>query len=271
LAIINYKLGIYLIDLMRYLFIVSALLLFTSCHAQSDKGLIESWQSYQVPNNPDTLNKLGFSPADWTVFLENDKVRVANSTQFKNLAQLPFSIKGSKKEQINLIGRQSFIKVADGYLVGFYRGEWGGYLYWFSNDGKQYYKISDHEIVQFIMRENRIYAIEGLAHLDNSEGSILNIVKNNDRWIAQTYLKLNAAPEAIGLDRRNNLIIVTSKSLLSLDIDAKIKTLIETGIWYYGLYPNSLVILNDNVFIGMRKGVFKYDLQSGNQEWLLKD
>lgn len=256
---------------MRQLIIIFAFLSFISCQAQSNKNLIENWKSYQVTTNRDTLNKLGFSLDDYTVFLENGKVHVANSRQFKNHLQLPFDIKAKKKEYVNLRGSQSFIKVADGYLVGFYRGEWGGNLYWFSNDGKQHYKISDHEIVQFIKRDNKIYAIEGLDHLNNSYGSVLNIYKLNGKWNTTTYLPLNTAPEAIGLDSKNNLIVVTSKSLLLVDPDAKIKTLVEPGIWYYGLYPASLVIFNDNVFIGMRKGVFKYSLQTGNQVWLLRD
>jgi hypothetical protein len=256
---------------MRFLFIISSILLFTSCNAQLDKGLIENWESYQVPTNQDTLNKLGFSLVDWTVFLDGGKVHVVNDKQFVSRLQLPFEIKLDKKEPLNLRGRKSFIKVDDGYLVGFYRGEWGGNLYWFSNDGKQHYKISDDEIVQFIKRGDIIYAIEGLDHLSLSEGSILNIEKTNGKWTTQTYLQLPTAPGGVGLDSQNNLIVVTSKSLIAVDTNAKAKILIEEGIWYYGLYPASLVILDDKAFIGMRKGVFKYDLRSEKQEWLLEN
>jgi hypothetical protein len=111
---------------MRHLLLSLTLLLFISCNAQSDKNLIENWTSYQVPNNIDTLNNLGFSLIDWTVFLEDGKVNVINSKNFKSQNQLPFEIIVDKREQLSLRGGRSFIKVDDGYLVGFYRGEWGG-------------------------------------------------------------------------------------------------------------------------------------------------
>jgi hypothetical protein len=58
--------------------------------------------------------------------------------------------------------------------------------------------------------------------------------------------------------------------LLSVDINKNTDTLIATGMWDY-LSPGSLVIKNDIVFIGMRKGVFKYNLVTKKEEWLLPD
>ena len=121
------------------------------------------------------------------------------------------------------------------------------------------------------MRDNKIYAIEGLAHLSMSEGSIVEIKKDNGKWTSKEYLKLPSAPEAIELDSKNNFIIVTSSSLLSIDNYNHIDTLIATGMWDSYLYPNSLVNQNDILFIGMRKGVFKYNLLTKKDEWLLPD
>ena len=42
-------------------------------------------------------------------------------------------------------------RVDDGWLVGFNKGEFGAALYWFSADGKQNYKISDHQVWEFFL------------------------------------------------------------------------------------------------------------------------
>ncbi len=166
-----------------------------------------------------------------------------------------------------MIGKVSILKVDDGYLLGFFRGEWGGYMYWFSKDGKHHYLISEVDVVQFIGFNNHVYAIEGLAHLGLSEGSILSLQKKNGKWISSEYLKLPAAPEAIAV-YGNNFIIITSKSLLEVDDNLKTTTLVEKGILYY-LDPNSLIIHDNIVYAGMQAGVYKYNLLSKQQEWLM--
>jgi hypothetical protein len=167
-----------------------------------------------------------------------------------------------------MYGKISMLKVDDGYLVGFYRGEWGGSLFWFSKDGKKYYQISDDELVQFIKRNGKNYAIQGLAHLGMSEGGVIKIEKINGKWKSKEYLKLPTAPDAIALDN-DDFIIVTSKSLLKVDNNIKISVLIDRAVWYNGLYPNSIVVKKNIVYAGMRAGVFKYNLTTNKQNWLL--
>ena len=42
--------------------------------------------------------------------------------------------------------------------------------------------------------------------------------------------------------------------------------------WLWGfLYPTSMVIQNDVVYVGMRGGVFKFDLTTRKEEWLLPE
>ena len=119
------------------------------------------------------------------------------------------------------------------------------------------------------MWNNKIYGIEGLAHMFSSRGSILEIDKLVGKWVTNDYLKLPTAPNACRLDSKNNLIVVTSSSLLSIDSNKIIKIIIKKGIWDPYLYPRSMVIQNDIVFIGMRKGVFKFNLLTNQEQWLL--
>ncbi|WCT11735.1 hypothetical protein [Mucilaginibacter jinjuensis] len=223
-----------------------------------------------MPTNKDSIYKLGFASVKWNVFLQNNEVHVINHDLITDSGLIPFKIKLPKDEIKNAHGERSVLKVDDGYLVGFFAGEWGGCLYWFSNDGKQQYKISDDEIVQFVKRNNKNYAIQGVAHMGMSEGSIIDIERINGKWQASQYLKLPTAAAAIAVDAQDNFVIVTSKSLLKIDTAKSIIPLVEKGIWN-ALYPTSIVIKNNLAYVGMSKGIFKYDLNTGKQEWLLKD
>lgn len=255
--------------MINRIFIVLFICLSTSCYSQVDKSLINNWKSYPIPTNRDTLMKYNNSQLEWTVSLKDSKVQVIKSRPYYDQSILPFKIKRNKSDEGKMAGKISLLEVEDGYLIGFYRGEWGGYLYWFSRDGKHHYLISNDEIVQFIKRNGINYAIQGLAHLSMSEGSIIEIEKQSDKWIAKEYLQLPTAPEAIGLDANNNFIVITSKSLLKINNDKTVVVLIEKGVWYDGLYTNSLIIKDEIVYAGMRAGVYKYNLSTGKEEWLL--
>jgi hypothetical protein len=242
-----------------------------SCNSDGNRDLIKNndliknWNSYPMPSNADTLRKYDYSPKEWTVFIKNDQVHVTTALATNDQLKLPINIEQEADSKTKI----SFLSVDDGYLIGFYRGEWGGHLKWFSKDGKHNYLISDDEIVQFIKRDGKNYAIQGLAHMTISEGSIINIEKNNGKWGAKEYLKLPTAPDAIAIDRNNNFIIITSKSLLKVGTDSKIVTLKEKGIWYNQLYTNSMVIKDDVIYAGMRAGVYKYNLLNNKEAWLL--
>ncbi len=256
--------------LMRHLLLIFLTIVCTSCFAQQVTLPVANWKTFLIPTNEDTLYKYNSAPNDWTVFLKDNNVYATNNRQ-KVSDTLPFKISVTQKDYYQIGGRKSVLKVDDGYLVGFYRGEWGGNLYWFSNDGKSRYEISGHEIVQFIKRNDKIYAIEGLAHMNVSRGSIIEIKKANNKWIASDYIKLPSAPDGIDLDNKNNFIVITSESLLSVDTTSKLNTLIAKGFWDSYLYPTSIVLKNDTAYVGMRKGVFKFDLTTHTQEWLLNN
>ena len=256
---------------MKYFSIILTLFFSTTCYSQLDIYSIIKWKSYSVPLNEDSIHNYGFDLlGEWTVFIKENEIF---ATKNKNIISdtLPFNITRKETEKYKIGGRRSTIQVDDGYIVGFYRGEWGGNLYWFSKDGNQKYEISKHEIVQFIKRENKIYAIEGLAHLSMSNGSIIEIKKVNNKWTAVEYIKLPSAPKGVDLDAKNNFVIITSKSLLKVDTNSKINTLIEEGFWDAGFYPTSLVIKDNIAYIGMRKGILKYDLKTKKQEWLMNE
>ena len=180
--------------------IVTFLMISILSFGQERETFLKNWYTYPIPEK--ILGYTG-SKNNWIVYLDKNEIRVIDDFSYKykqNLSnkKLPFKI-----EQPGLI---DVIQVNDGYLVGFNRGEWGGSLYWYSKNGKKSIKIGGSVFstspIQFIKRDNQIYAITGLSHL----------------------------------------------SILS---------------------PSSMVIQNDVVYVGMRGGVYKFDLTTKKEEWLL--
>ena len=135
-----------------------------------------------------------------------------------------------------------------------------------------------------------------------SDGNIIEIKQEQKKWIVEEFIRLPDAPDAIQLDSKENMLVFTSSGLYSIDKEANLDTLaikmrrpiipiIEIELpnstdtlriiqkplevhpkWLWGfLYPTSMVIQNDVVYVGMRGGVYKFDLTTKKEEWLLPE
>lgn len=123
--------------------------------------------------------------------------------------------------------------------------------------------------MSFAELDNKVYAIQGIAHLNLSRGSIIEIKKENGKWVTEHYLTLPHAPEGIDVHGAK-FIIITSNALIKVDKEKNIEYLIKDGFWGY-LYPTSLVVKGNEVCVGMRKGLFNYNLMTGHQNWLMRE
>ena len=164
---------------MKILKVLLFLMFSAPITGQNEVDFLKNWKSHPVPTDRDTISKYNRSKNDWVVYLDNNEIMVDDiRNKWDELrVKPPFEIRQSNSKMINisapLAGLIDVVKVQDGYLIGFNRGEWGGELYWFSKNGKRRYEISGHQIVKFIERDNKIYAIAGLAHLTMSKGSVI--------------------------------------------------------------------------------------------------
>jgi len=154
--------------------------------------------------------------------------------------------------------------------VAFNRGEWGGALYWFSTDGKTNYKISDHQVVDFFLVGSRLQAIEGLAHMVLSRGSVIAIDRVAGRWQATTAQALPAAPYAVVTTEEGAAYIVLSNAVVALR-SGRLETIIEETSWD-GLYPNSAVLgVDGSLYVGMRQFVGRVGLADGSLTFLVPE
>ena len=229
---------------------------------------VTAWQPVAVPTEAHRdaraalFRAANYSTYEWRVSADHGRIEAALDKPRDH----------SSPERPTFVARagtfrdaSSFARVDDGWLAGFNNGEWGGALYWFSNDGTRSYKISDHQVVQFFGLADGLFAIEGLAHLSMSSGSIVRISRPSPGmpWRAETFTKLPFAPYAVSLGKDNVLLVTLSDALVSIDLHGKITTLSANPPWR-GLYPNSSAVSPDGrkLYIGMRQFVEEFDLQT---------
>jgi hypothetical protein len=139
----------------------------------------DGWVPFSI--NAEALRCGNYSKREWEVKLEDSRVKVNTVSQLSQ-ALLPFDILVSEAG-IGLQGDRHVEKVADGWLVGFDAGEWGGSLWWFSEDGKAHKKLADENVVGFA-KTSELLALTGLAHLGIDQEKVLRIRQSGGDWEA---------------------------------------------------------------------------------------
>jgi hypothetical protein len=224
---------------------------------QSDRAALEAW--FLAAN---------YSDLHWRVFREQGAVLAEPGESMPVRGPRP----DFQPEAGGFSGGRAFARVEDGWLVGFNNGEFGAALYWFSGDGRRSQKISDHQVVEFFSLPDGIHAIEGLAHLGMSEGSVIRVEHSGpgSPWHAETVTKLPFAPDAVSVRRDGAILITLSESLVSLEKDLELTTLHAQPLWS-GLYASSSVLTDDEsrLYIGMRQYVVEYELETGKVRYLV--
>lgn len=236
---------------------------------------IEKWQEVAVPSETQKAERrvwfysANYSMVEWRVFSDDGRALAEriHGGQAKRPDKLRFLPKAGRFQ-----GGSAFASVDDGWLVGFNQGEFGAALYWFSQDGKRSYKISGHQVVDFVSRPDGIYAIEGLAHMGMSVGSVIRVSRATPgaHWKAETVVKLPFAPYALSVRGDGTMLITLSDSVVSVGPDHTVHTLLAKAPWG-GLYPNSSLISADEtrLYIGMRQFVGEFDLKNNKLRLLV--
>lgn len=207
-----------------------------------------SWKGYKVYNS------------------ENEIIYEFTNERWDKKTEFDFSIQQDEENRTYYICPTNSIKVSNGWLIGFDRGEWSGGLYWYNNDGTKKYLIKDKNVKDIITLNNKIFITQGLAHLRGDFGSISEIVFKNRKWIVQKTNKLNGCPYKTIING-DELISITTKDIISINSDMKLQTLYKNNFWKI-LYPNSIALDNDIFYFGMRSGILRLNKINGNTNWL---
>ncbi|MDN3652951.1 HEAT repeat domain-containing protein [Thalassotalea ponticola] len=102
------------------------------------------------------------------------------------------------------------LKVANGWLVGSDRGEWGGELVHIADDGEQT-NLLDENIEDIYKLGERYIATTGLAHLTMNDGLIYELhVDGRGNWKSKPWLRLPGSAYSSWFVETGELLINTS-------------------------------------------------------------
>lgn len=230
---------------------------------------VSIWIEIERPKAPRSLDgavfyyAANYSVLEWNV--KEDKGKIKASLSKDAVLEKPTFTPRTKRFKSGY----RFKKVDDGWLVAFNQGEFGAELWWFSENGQASYKISNDQVNQFITSDAHIYAIQGLAHLGSSEGSLIKMEKRDRRWISIMHVDFGESPEAIIRMENNSFVIVLTNSLIRVDEGFNVTKIVENSNWGT-LYPNSIASNNlQFIYVGMRQYVVEVNLQTGKVRYLI--
>jgi len=99
------------------------------------------------------------------------------------------------------------VRVSNGYLVGSYRGEWGGKLVFIDSKGKQTILLNDN-VTDIHKLGTHIVAVTGLAHWGSNKGILYKVFNIGDGgWQASKWKALPGAPVRSKLSENGNLLV----------------------------------------------------------------
>ncbi|MGC4043577.1 MAG: hypothetical protein QM758_07200 [Armatimonas sp.] len=219
--------------------------------------------------------------SEWEVYLEGRTpcaglaVNRAGLTSSTRSVTIPFGLDMKlASSKVTMMPGQIFpldkaCKVADGYLIGFNNGEFGGGLYWFSADGKKHYEIPANaefaENTQFLLqRGSELLSLRGLSHLGIHCGLLSRLAQDSRSIWKETPL-VDLKDSAGGYCfAGQDLWIATQSQLLKVSAQNKLTVVVEKAFWR-GLYPNSMIFSAPNtLYIGIRSGAARVRLKRGS-------
>jgi hypothetical protein len=228
-----------------------ALLLFAMPHegqvVGSNPAFPVGWVAAPAPSQNSALQCANYSRHQWSVERSNG-INVYDSEVDKRPgAVLPSGFVRTKE----MHGRAIVQKVADGWLVGFNAGEFGGGLWWSDESGRRTRKLTGENVRAFVPRGNAVLVFTGLAHFSIDKGKIYSFTAK-DSGALVLIADIGHEPSAAVMGDAGGVLIATNIGVLRLTTDNRREQLYRNraiGL----LYPNSIVEdATGSIVVGMR-------------------
>ena len=245
---------------------------FSLCYGQDYS--LKDFEECEIPkiNSEEWFVFNHLTDKEFVFSLDSGKIQISKS---KYVPYTQYDIKSGKLIGVNMgeFGGGLYYKPTDSTKAFFVNGENGKDIYpdWLrdlmvpeSNPISKIVKncnLLQSGNVQFIFTFNdSIYFLGGLAHMGINFGSLFALKCNADSFFISTVLDLDEAPSAMSI-HRDFIYLATSKGFYMIDKTLNKKTIFDNLFWY-GLYPTSVVVLDEqNVFVTIRGGYVKINPQ----------
>ncbi len=249
--------------------------------ALPDFSVPDGWVVYAKPkplSREIYCANLAIKGNEWKVGSQNGQLLISNYSAYNELeqsAKLPANLKKILLNNMsNGVGMHGYLHIeqfANGWLIGSDDGEWGGKLYWLSNEGEQAIELLKDNIRGIISSGDTAFILAGLAHLTIDEGMIYKVSARRDGKLqSEVILDLKAQPQSFVV-ANNSVFILLNDKLLRLEPNGQTSVLAESD--YQLLYPNSMAITSSGViYVGMRLFLVRFvpDGDGFREEWLVR-
>jgi hypothetical protein len=205
-----------------------------------------------------SLRAQTFSVSD---FVETKPPKVDSKEWYKLNYGMDFRVLDDKNSlQIEKAPQESTSSLAafNGTLVGVDHGEWGGELTYVAN-GKKGITVKQGNVKFLFEYKGQVYFIESLAHGLYNGGALFRLLLKGTSIEYEKVMDFDDAPQAM-LIYGGDLLIASFGSFCRIHNFDK-ETIFKDTFWE-SLYPNSLITLNNNIYMGIRGGYVRIDLKS---------
>jgi hypothetical protein len=241
------------------------------------QNLPSGWTPYPTPKSgSETLRCANYSiRRQWRVSVSNGTLEIAVIPFERGGAQsqvwkqeLPLGIQRVE----GMVGLQSTLKLQNGWLLGFDGGEFGGGL-WFASDDGTTQMLNRENVHGFVATPRGVLVLAGLAHmgLDSGKVFVVPYAVKSPRDV-KLLLELDGAPEAFTKVSDDTILVVTTRGVSRIRSSGGSELLLrrELGL----LSPNSVAATPEGViYIGARLFVVRLSPHAAEylEQWMLPD
>lgn len=206
----------------------------------------------------------GAPPSGWVAV---DPPRTEAGQYCANRSQQQWSVDGDADGAPQLVLRRRehrYLAVrevlADGALLGYNRGEFGGWIEWLPRDGGARFEMQHVDPVLSTRYRGEVVIAEGLAHQHRNEGSILRFERRDGRrWRIHRLAELDSAPVAAVRRGDREWLLLLVDGLASVDLDSgRVRRLYRNDDWW-SVSPRSIQPLAGGWLLGAARGAIRLE------------
>ncbi len=155
-------------------------------------------------------------------------------------------------------GRRLDLRVSDGWIVSFDRGEFGGSLWWFSPEGEGHERIGERlNVEELLIVDGRPHVVTSLRHLGISEGAVLRLEQVEGAWTLAEVAVLPLGPHAVVPGTSHELLLVDRVGLLQVDVRSGAMARLYQSTWHGAGIVRAAAAGDGTILLGGRHSIVR--------------